>query len=120
MTIRVGAQRDALANAYAAAAPYLAGFTADPGSTGAATGELTGGSPPYARKALNWTTASGGTGQVSGSATLDVAAGSTLAWLAVCSTNVVAAATVRDTYDNVDQPFVSQGQETVSVTYTQS
>lgn len=120
MTIRVGAQKDALANAYAAAAPYLGGASADPGSTGAATGELTGGAPVYARKALGWTTASGGTGQVTGSATLDVAAGSTLAWVFVASTNVAGAATVRDTYDLTDQPFVSQGQETVSVTYTQS
>jgi hypothetical protein len=120
VTIRVGAQKDALANAYAAAAPHLAGFTADPGATGAATNELTGGSPAYARKALGWTTASGGTGQVSGSATLDVPAGSTLAFIAVCNTNVAGAATVRDTFDLTDQPFVSQGQETVSVTYTQT
>jgi hypothetical protein len=36
VTIRIGAQRDTLANAYAAAAPYLGGASADPGNTGAA------------------------------------------------------------------------------------
>lgn len=113
------AQKDALANAYAAGAPYGGLASADPGGTGAASNELTGGSPAYARKPLNWTTASG-TGQVTGSAAYDVAAGSTAAWTFVASSNVAGAATVRDTADVVDQVFASQGTYIVSYTYTQS
>jgi hypothetical protein len=118
VTIRIGAQRDTLANAYAAAAPYLGGASADPGNTGAANNELAGGT--YGRVALNWSNSAGGAGQVAGSGTLNVAAGQTLAWVFVASTNVAGAATVRDTYDLPDQAFVSAGTETVSVTYTQT
>jgi len=113
------AQKDALANAYAAAAPFGGLASADPGATGAANNELTGGSPAYARKALNWTTASG-TGQVTGSATYDVASGSTAAWTFVASSNVAGAATVRDTSDVVDQVFASQGTYAVSYTFTEN
>lgn len=119
MTIRIMAQKDALANAYAAAAPYGGLASADPGSTGAATNELTGGSPAYARKPLNWSTANG-TGQVSGSATFDVPPGGNAAWFFVASSNVAGAATVRDTSDVIDQTFASQGTYAVTATYTQS
>ncbi len=45
MAIATLAQRNALASAYATAAPNGALFSADPGTTGSVTGEITGGSP---------------------------------------------------------------------------
>lgn len=48
----------------------------DPGtSTNAAAGEATGGTPAYARQAVTWAAASGGTKSNSGSLTFDVPAG---------------------------------------------
>lgn len=120
MTIAIGAQKDALANAYATAAPYGALFTADPGTTGSATGEATGGSPAYNRKALSWTTVSNGSGVVTGGATFDVASGTTVTYFAVASSVTPAAATLRDKVAVTSQAFASQGTYTVTVSYTQS
>lgn len=75
MPIRTLAQRNALASAYATAAPFGCLFSADPGTAGAATGELTGGSPVYARVAMAWGAAANSA--VSGSPTFNVASGST-------------------------------------------
>lgn len=54
--------------------------TSDPGSavTVAATGELTGGSPAYARKAVVWSAASAGSKTTSAAVTFDVPGGSTV------------------------------------------
>jgi hypothetical protein len=86
MAIRVLAQRNALAAQYATASPNGAIFTADPGTSGAATGEVTGGSPAYARKAItgNWATATASASAVTGSATFDVASGTTVTFAGVC------------------------------------
>ncbi|QIM20528.1 hypothetical protein G7075_19985 [Phycicoccus sp. HDW14] len=118
MSVRTLAQRNALATAYGAAAPYGALFTADPGATGTATGELTGGSPAYNRKALNWGAASASA--ISGAGTFDVPSGVTPAFFGACVSVTPGTADVRDTFDIVDQPFVSQGTYTINVTYTQS
>lgn len=113
------AQKDALANAYGTAAPYGAVFTADPGTSGTATGEVTGGSPAYARKSIGWSTASG-TGVITGAPTFDIPASTTVTYAGVCSTNVAAAATVRDKTTVTSQTFASQGTYTVTFTYTQT
>lgn len=118
MAIRNVTMRNALATAYATNAPYGALFSADPGTADAATNELTGGSPAYARKALGWGAAAASA--VSGGATFDVAAGSTVAYFGVCNTNVAAAATVRDSAAVTSQGFASQGTYTVTVTFTQA
>lgn len=110
------AQKDALANAYGTAAPYGGLAGGDPGATGAATNEL---AAPHTRQALAWSTASG-TGVINGTATFNVGAGQTVAWFFVASSNVAAAATVRDTYDVTDQVFASAGTYSVTVSYTQS
>ena len=73
MAIATLAQRNALVTAYTAAAPYGALFTADPGTSGTVTGEVTGGSPAYARKALNWSAASASAS--TGSGVFDVPSG---------------------------------------------
>jgi hypothetical protein len=122
MSIRNVTQRNALANAYATAAPYGCLFSADPGTADAATNELTGGSPAYARKTLTgtWATPAASASVVTGAATFDVASGSTVAYFGVANTNVAAAATVRDSVAVTSQAFASQGTYAVTATYTQS
>lgn len=118
MAIRNLTQRNAMATAYGAAAPYGALFTADPGTTDTATGEVTGGSPAYARKALNW--GAPAASAVTGTAVFDVPASTTVTYFAVTSSNVAGASTVRDSVAVTSQAFSSQGTYTVTVTYTQS
>lgn len=118
MSIAVGAQKDALANAYATAAPYGALFTADPGTTGTVTGEVTGGSPAYARVAMAWSTASTGAGAVTSSSTYNVPASTTVTFAGVCSAST--GATLRDRAAVTSQTFASQGQYTVSASFTQT
>lgn len=118
MAIRNLTQRNALATAYGTNAPYGALFTADPGTADAATNEVTGGSPAYARKSISWGAASASA--VTGTATFDVPAGVTVNYVGVANTNVAAAATVRDSAAVTAQAFATQGTYQVTFTYTQS
>ncbi|MBK9087499.1 MAG: hypothetical protein IPL80_19905 [Sterolibacteriaceae bacterium] len=118
MAVRNVTMRNALATAYGTNAPYGACFTADPGTADAATNEVTGGAPAYARKALSWGAAAASA--ITGSATFDIPSGTTVTYFGVCSTNVAAAATVRDSVAVTSQAFASQGTYTVTATYTQS
>lgn len=119
MAIRNLTQRNAMATAYGAAAPYGALFTADPGTADAATNELAAsGSPAYARKAISWGAASASV--ITGAPTFDCYSGVTVAFVGVCVSSVRATADVRDSYDIVDQAFSSQGTLTVTFTYTQA
>src|SRR5690242_3069751 len=119
MAIATVAQRTALAAAYATNAPYGALFSANPGTSGAATGELTGGSPAYARKAAGWGTAANSV-VTSSSMVFDVGSGSTVAYFGVCGSATATTADVRDVVSLTSQAFASQGQYTVTATYTQS
>ena len=118
MAIRNLSQRNAMATAYGTAAPNGALFSADPGTADAATNELTGGSPAYARKSLGWGAASASA--ISGGATFDVASGSTVAYAGVTVGAVKGTADVRDSSTVTSQTFSSQGTYLLSVTYTQS
>jgi hypothetical protein len=119
MPIRTEAQRNALAAAYGTAAPNGALFTADPGATGAATNELAAsGSPAYARKPWGWSAPAASA--ITGTATFDVYAGVTTAFVGITVSATRATADVRDTFDAVDQAFASQGTYAVTATYTQS
>lgn len=123
MPIRTEAQRNALASQYALAAPFGTLHTADPGTSGTATAEVTAtGSPAYARKTItgNWATGTAASSAVTGSAVFDVPSGTTVEYAGVASSNVHAAATIRDSYDTPTQAFSSQGTYTVTYTYTQS
>lgn len=122
MAIRVLAQRNALAAQYATVAPNGAVFTADPGTSGTATGEATGGSPAYARKAIggNWATATASASAVTGSATFDIASGQTITFAAVCVSATAGTADVRDSVAVTSQAFASQGTYAVTFTYTQT
>lgn len=118
MAIRVLAQRNALATAYGTNAPNGTVFSADPGTTGAATNELSGGSPAFARKPWNWGAASGSA--ITGSATFDIASGSTAAYVGATVGTVLGTADVRDSAAVTSQAFSSQGTYAVTATYTQT
>lgn len=116
--IAVLAQRNALATAYGTAAPYGTLFTADPGTSGTVTGELTGGSPAFARKAMSWGAASASA--ITGAPVFDVAAGTTVTYFGVCVSSTLTTADLRDKVAVTSQAFASQGTYTVTATYTQS
>lgn len=109
------AEKEALAIEFGADATHGALFTADPGSSGTATGEVTGGSPAYARKALSWTAGSSD-GIVTAVAVFDVPTGTTVTHAAVCSSS--SGSTVIYSVDITDQAFASQGTFTVTFTFT--
>ena len=108
-----------LATSYKTAAAYGALFSADPGTTGAATNEITGGSPAYARVASSWGTVTAGVVSTSGMA-FNVASGTTVAYFGVTTSGTAATADVQDSVAVTSQAFASQGTYTVTATYTQS
>lgn len=78
----------------------------DPGAANAADNELSGGSPAYARKAVTWAAASGGSMDETTSPTFDVEGGDTVSWIAGWNT----AGTVRYFKKDVtDEVFGAQG-----------
>ncbi|HYJ33840.1 MAG TPA: hypothetical protein VE326_11525 [Candidatus Binatia bacterium] len=76
--------RNAAANGVASNVGYVSLHTADPGTTG--TNEVTGGTPAYARKAVAWSTASGGVAAISGGVTFDVPASTSISYIGLWST----------------------------------
>lgn len=97
-------------DAIAALALRVALHTADPGGANSASNEVTGGSPAYARKAIAWNAASGGSATANGNVVLDVPAGTTVSWISLWNT----AGTVRYLKKDVtDEVFGAQGTYTV-------
>lgn len=84
---------------------YASLHTASPGSTG--TNEVAGGSPAYARKALTWDAASGGSKALSNTPLFDVPASTTIThvglWDAVTTGNYFGY------IDVTDETFAAQG-----------
>lgn len=122
MTIAITAQRQAVANAYGTAAPYGCLFNGVPATSGAATNELTGGSPAYARVALSWGAATAASPSVitSTAAAFNVASGATVDHAGVCVSGTAGTADVRDTAAVTSQAFASQGTYTLTATYSQT
>jgi hypothetical protein len=118
MAIAILAQRNALANAYAAAAPNGAIFTADPGTTGSVTGEVTGGAPAYARKSIGWNTATASV--TTGTPTFDVPSGVTVSFAGPTVSATAGTADLRDKVAIGPQAFSSQGTYAVTFQYTQA
>lgn len=118
MAIAVLATRNSMATAYGVTVPYGALFTADPGTTGTATGESTGGAPAYNRKAMSWGAAAASA--VTGAPVFDVASGQTITYFGTCTSVTPGAATVGDKVAVTSQAFASQGTYTVTATYTQT
>lgn len=118
MAIAILAQRNAMATAYGAAAPNGTLFTADPGTSGTVTGEVTGGSPAFARKAMSWGAASASA--IVGAPTFDVPASTTVTFFGVTVSATLTTADLRDKVAVTSQAFASQGTYQVTATYTQS
>lgn len=119
MAIRNVSMRNALATAYKNAAVYGALFSGDPGTSGSATNELTGGSPAYARVALSWGSASNSAVSTT-STTFNVASGSTVAYFGVTTSGTATTADVQDSVAVTSQPFNSQGSYQITATFTAS
>lgn len=116
MAIATTTEKNSLATKYGADALYAALFTADPGTTGTAGNEVSGGSPAYARKLITWGAAANGV--ITGSVTFDVPNGVTLNFAGVCS-----AASGDNLLDRVaiaSQQFSSQGTYALTLTFTAS
>jgi hypothetical protein len=109
-------ERNSLATKFGQDAAYGALFTADPGTTGTVTGEVTGGTPAYARKALTWGTAANGA--VTASATFDVPAATTVTYVGVCTAS--SGATLIDRATVTSQNFATQGTFLITFTFTES
>ncbi len=77
------ASKNLMLDQLGAVAAYASAHTANPGSTGAS--EITGGSPAYARKAVTWSAASGGSKALSNSPTFDIPASTTVAFIGLWS-----------------------------------
>ena len=119
MPISILAQRNDVAKAYGVAAPYGSLFTgAGPGTTGAATNECTGGSPAFARKPLSWGAAASSV--ITGTATFDIASGTTVTFGGVTVSATLATADLRDAVAVTNQTYASQGTYAATMTYTQT
>ncbi len=118
MAVAVLAQRNALATHYGSQAPFGTLFTADPGTTGTVTGEVSGGSPAFARKAMSWGAAAASA--ITGAPVFDVPSGTTVTFFGVAVTVTLATADLRDRVAVTSQTFASQGTYTVTATYTQT
>lgn len=108
------AEKNSLATKYGTDAAWGALFTADPGTTGAVTGEVTGGT--YARVALTWGAASGGV--VTASGTFNVPAGTTVTYVGTCTAST--GATLIDRVTVTSQNFATAGTYVVAFSFTES
>lgn len=75
--------RNAAAAGLAGVSAYVSLHSADPGTTGAS--EISGGSPAYARKAVTWAAASGGSDVSNVILTFDIPPGTTIAYMGLWS-----------------------------------
>ena len=82
------------------------------------TGEVTGGTPAYARKTLSWGAASGGV--ITATATFDVPAGTTVTYAAVCGSATAGTADLKDRVAVTSQTFATQGTYAVTFTFTET
>lgn len=118
MPIVTLAQRNAVAVQYGVAAPNGALFTDDPGATGTVVGEVSGGAPAYARKAMAWGAATASA--ITGVPVFDVPSGVTITFFGVTVSATATTADLRDKVAVTSQAFSSQGTYTVTATYTQA
>ena len=102
-------------DAIAALGTRWAAHTGDPGGANSATNEVTGGNPAYARKAVAWNGASGGTATQNGDVILDIPAGTTVTYVSLWNTG----GTVRYLKKLVtSEAFGAQGTYTIKGTTT--
>lgn len=118
MAIATTVEKNSLATKYGVDAAFGAIFTADPGSTGTVVGEVTGGAPAYARKALAWGAPTAGV--ITATAVFDVPSGTTVAFAGVCTSLTAGTADLRDKVAVTSQSFASQGTYTLTLTFTET
>ena len=82
----------------------------DPGDTG--TGEVTGGSPAYARKAITWNAAGSGTMDDSNAPVFDVPAGTHVNWVGLWS--LVTGGVFYGSDSVTEEIFAAQGTYTLT------
>lgn len=116
MAIATTALKNTLATSYKTAVVYAALFTADPGSTGTVVGEVTGGA--YARVAIAWGAASGGV--VTGTATINVPAGTTIIFAGGCTSGTGGTSDLLDKVAITSQNFATAGTYALTLTFTES
>lgn len=104
--------KNLMLDALGAVALRVALHSGDPGAANQADNELAGGSPAYARKAIAWNAASGGSMDDSTNGVVfDVPAGSTVSWVSMWNT----AGTVRYVKKQVtSEVFGAQGTYTIT------
>jgi hypothetical protein len=98
------------AQSFSVTQTYASLHTANPGDTGAS--EVSGGSPAYARKAINWNAATGGTIDDSTAPVFDVPAGTTVAYVGLWDATTVG--NWLGYADVTDEAFAAQGTYTVT------
>ena len=104
------AGKNVMLNALAAVAVFASLHTSNPGDTG--TNEVTGGSPAYARKAITWNAASGGSIDDSNVPVFDVPSGTTVSYVGLFS--AVSGGTFYGSSDVTDEVFAAQGTYTLT------
>jgi hypothetical protein len=115
MAITTTSLKNTLATSYKNAVIYAALFTTDPGATGTVVGEVTGGA--YARVIITWGTITNGV--VTGTATLNVPAGVTIAFAAGCTSATAGTADLLDKVAITSQNFATAGTYALTLTFTQ-
>lgn len=101
--------KNAMLNEFGTLAVYVSLHTASPATSG---NEISGGSPAYARKAINWGTASGGSMTASNQPVFDVPAGKTVA--AVGFWSAATGGTLYGDDDVTSETFANQGTYTLT------
>lgn len=102
--------KNAMLDELASLIGYGSLHSADPGTTG--TDELAGGSPAYAREALSWAAASGGSVGLSSSVEFDVEGGDTVSYVGLWSLET--GGTFYGSDDVTDETFGGQGTYTIT------
>lgn len=97
--------KNAALDALAGLAVFASAHTATPDASG--SNEVAGGSPAYARKAVTWAAASGGSVAISNTPTIDIPAGTTVAFIGLWS--AVSSGTFYGYWDVTDEAFAGQG-----------
>lgn len=111
----VASTRDTMLDQLTTLATHASLHTADPGITGAS--EVTGGSPAYARKAITWAAASGGSKTLTGTVTFDVPPATTITYVGTWS--AISAGTFRGGGSlAATEVFGAQGTYTLTLTAT--
>jgi len=102
--------KNAMLDALGALIGFASLHTGDPGDNGA--NEVTGGNPAYARKAITWNAASGGSLDSSNQPIFDVPAGTTVSWVGFWS--LVSGGVFYGAANVTDEVFANQGTYTLT------